>query len=105
MKGFKKDGWDVLTRNLPQNRQEAIENQAANEIFKIRLAELRQKNNIRQTDVTSFSQSALSKLEKRKDMKISTLIEYMKSIGMGLEIKVFPKGKHSRKDEAILVKV
>ena len=105
MKGFKKDGWDVLTRNLPQNRREAIENEAASEIFKIRLAELRQKNNIRQTDVTSFSQSALSKLEKRKDMKISTLIEYMKSIGMGLEIKVFPKGKHSKKDEAILVKV
>ena len=105
MKGFKKGGWELLTKNLPQERREAIENEAANEIFNIRLADLRRKNNIRQTDVSSFSQSALSKLEKRKDMKISTLIEYMKSIGMGLEIKAFPKGKHSKKDEAILVKV
>ena len=105
MKGFKKDGWELLTKNLPQERCEASENEAASEIFKIRLADLRRKNNIRQTDVTTFSQSALSKLEKRKDMKVSTLIEYIKSIGMGLEIKAFPKGKYSKKDEAILVRV
>jgi hypothetical protein len=105
MKGFKKNGWERLTKNLPKERLEKIEKEAAKEIFRIRLSELRQKNNVRQVDVKSFSQSALSKLESRKDMKISTLIEYMKNIGMGLEIKAIPKGKHSKKDEEILVRI
>jgi len=105
MKGFKKNGWEHLTKRLPKERIEKIEKEAAKEIFRIRLSELRKKNSVRQVDVKSFSQSALSKLEARKDMKISTLIEYMKNIGMGLEIKAFPKGKHSKKDEAVLVRV
>jgi hypothetical protein len=105
MKDFHKNGWELLTKKLPKDRIEKIENEAAKEIFQIRLSELRRKNNIRQTDVKSFSQSALSKLEARKDMKISTLIEYMKNINMSLEIKAFPRGKHSKADEAILVKI
>lgn len=103
MKGFKKKGWEHLTSRVSKKRLNNIEKKANDEIFKIKLSELRKKNNVRQIDVTSFSQSSLSKLEARSDMKISTLIEYMKSIGMGLEIKAVPKGKHSKKDETILV--
>lgn len=105
MKKFQKNGWDILTKDVSQKRLEKIEKETSNEIFKIRLSELRKKNNIKQTDVKSFSQSALSKLESRKDMKISTLIEYLKNINMGLEIRAIPKGKHSKKDEAVLVKI
>jgi len=32
-------------------------------------------------------------IERRKNIRISTLIEYLNSFGMGLEIKTFPKKK------------
>jgi hypothetical protein len=61
---------------------------------------------IRQQDVKSVTQSGVSKLESRKDIKISTLLEYLDDIGMGVEIKVFPKQKdrRSNKEEIILLK-
>lgn len=40
-----------------------------------RLAELRERRGIKQSEVTTFSQTAISKLEKRKDMKLSTIID------------------------------
>lgn len=104
MNGFIENGWDVLTRRLPKERLEKIENEAAKEIFRIRLAELRKKNNMRQIDIDAFSQSGLSKLENRKDMKISTLMEYIRSIGMHLEIKAYPEGK-SEQNATVLVKI
>jgi hypothetical protein len=64
---------------------------AEREILAMRLAALRERRGVRQSDITSFSQTAISKLERRKDMKISTLIEYLDGIGMGLEIRVYPR--------------
>jgi len=61
------------------------------ESLNIKLKALREKYGVRQTDVSNFSQTAVSKLERRKDMRISTLIEYLESLGMGLEISAFPK--------------
>ena len=61
------------------------------ESLNIKLKALREKYGVRQTDVPNFSQTAVSKLERRKDMRISTLIEYLESLGMGLEISAFPK--------------
>lgn len=76
---------------------------AEREILSMRLAELRERRGIKQTDISAFSQTAISKLERRKDMKLSTLIEYLEGIGMGLEIRVFPKGsKDSLKTETLL---
>jgi len=40
----------------------------------IKLKALREKYGIRQTDIAKSSQTAVSKLERRKDMRISTLI-------------------------------
>jgi hypothetical protein len=78
---------------------------AEREIFAIRLSELRDSQGIRQSDVTAFSQTSISKLERRKDMKLSTLIEYLEGIGMGLEIKVYPKGAKGTSKGEILLKV
>jgi hypothetical protein len=45
----------------------------------------------------------VSRLEKRKDIKISTLVEYLNGLGMGLEIKTYPKNKNRKiKDEVLL---
>ena len=76
---------------------------AEREILAIRLAELRERRGIRQTDIAAFSQTAVSKLERRKDMKISTLIDYLEGIGMGLELRVYPKdGQNINKTEMLL---
>jgi len=59
---------------------------------------------LRQEDIRSFSQSGISKLESRKEMKISTLVEYLDDIGMSLEIKAYPKDKMRNRKEFILLK-
>ncbi len=64
---------------------------AEREILSIRLADLRERQGVRQSDLKTFSQASASKLENRKDMKLSTLIDYLDDIGMGLEIRVYPK--------------
>ena len=76
---------------------------AEREILSIRLAELRERRGIKQSDMKAFTQTAVSKLEKRRDMKVSTLIEYLEDIGMGLEIRVYAKGaKKAGKKETLL---
>ena len=76
---------------------------ADREILQVRLSELRRRMAVRQSEIPAFSQSAISKLERRKDMKLSTLIEYLEGIGMGLEIRVYPKtGAHEGEAETLL---
>jgi len=76
---------------------------AEREVLAMRLAELRERRGIKQADFNAFSQTAVSKLERRKDMKVSTLIEYLDGIGMGLEIKAYTKdGKGSPLTETLL---
>jgi hypothetical protein len=56
--------------------------------------------------MSSFIQAAVSKLEKGKDMKLSTLIEYLEEIGMGLEVRVLPKkGSHAGEEEILDIPV
>jgi hypothetical protein len=64
---------------------------AQEEILNIRLAMLREKYGIKQSELSNFTQTAVSKLENRKDIRISTLIDYLDSLGMGLEIIAYPK--------------
>ena len=78
---------------------------AEREILSIRLAELRERQGIKQSDFKAFTQTAVSKLENRKDMKISTLIEYLEDIGMGLEIRAYPKSKNSNVKAEILLRI
>jgi hypothetical protein len=73
---------------------------AQEESLNIRLAILREKYGIKQCDITNFTQTAVSKLEKRKDIRISTLIDYLDSLGMGLEINACPRS--STKKELLL---
>ena len=76
---------------------------AEREIFSLRLSELRESQGVKQSDLKAFSQTAVSKLERRRDMKLSTLIEYVQGSGMGLEIRVYRKGaKRSGKAQTLL---
>jgi len=73
---------------------------AEKESLNIRLALIREKYGIKQSEITNFTQTAVSKLEKRKDIRISTLIDYLDSLGMGLEIAAYPR--NSNKKELLL---
>jgi hypothetical protein len=73
---------------------------AQEESLTIRLAMLREKYGVKQSEIVNFTQSAVSKLEKRRDIRISTLIDYLDSLGMGLEISACPK--NSKKKEVLL---
>jgi hypothetical protein len=99
-----KDFTDELAAMLPPERVKRAKRAAAKTIFRIRLAELRKRMGIRQEEIPSFSQSAISKLEAREDMKLSTLIEYLGDIGLGLEIKVYPKDHARIEEEVVLLK-
>ena len=67
------------------------------EILNIELKALRTKYCIKQEDVEKFSQTAVSKLERRKDKKISTLMDYLECLGFGLEIIALPKKPNAKK--------
>jgi hypothetical protein len=100
----KTDFLDELANMLPKERVERAKKDAEQEIFKIQLAHLRKKYQIRQEDIKFFSQSGISKIENRKDMKLSTLIQYLDNIGLGMEIKVYPKNFKKSKEEVVLLK-
>jgi transcriptional regulator with XRE-family HTH domain len=69
---------------------------AQKESLTIRLAMLREKYGIKQDEIVNFTQTAVSKLENRKDIRISTLIDYLDSLGMGLEITAYPKNSNEK---------
>jgi hypothetical protein len=104
-KNSRKDFLDELSLLLPPERIERAKINADKEIFKIRLSELRKNMGYKQEQIKSFSQSSISRLETRKDMKVSTLIGYLEDIGMGMEIKVYPKKRHNKSKEFTLLKV
>ena len=78
---------------------------AEQEILTIRLGQLREKLGVKQDEFDNFSQTSISRLEKRKDIRISTLIEYLHNLGMGLEIKTFPKNNVNKIEEEILLRI
>ena len=99
----------VLKKTHPLSELEAKMNPAVlekarkmaqKEILNIRLAILREKYGIKQNEVSNYTQTAVSKLENRKDIRISTLIDYLDSLDMGLEITAYPK--NSTKKELLL---
>jgi hypothetical protein len=101
----KGDFIDELVSMIPPERAERAKKEAEKEIFQIRLSEIRKKMGVRQEDIKSFTQSSISKLESRKDMKVSTLLDYLNDIGLGIEIKVYPKGlKRKGVEEVTLLK-
>ena len=78
---------EVLARAKKKAEQESLN---------IRLGMLREKYGMKQSEVANFTQTAVSKLENRKNIRISTLIEYLDSLGMGLEITAYPRNSSQK---------
>lgn len=100
-----KNAVSAMENQLKKNQVHRARLTAEREILSIRLADLRERLGMKQSDLKAFTQSAVSKFERRKDMKISTLIEYLEDIGMGLEIRAYPKSEDSDVKTETLLKV
>ena len=71
-------------------------------ILSLKMAKLRAEHDIKQSDMRNFKQSSVSKIESRKDMKISTMLDYFDSLGMGVEISVFNRDNQTESKEILL---
>ena len=101
-----KDAIEDLKSMMDVKSITKAESKAQDILFDIKLSDLRKEAGLKQQDIQSFSQSGLSKIESRSDMKISTLREYLHSIGMELEIRArkASSSKTDKKKEYVLLK-
>jgi hypothetical protein len=103
--GVAKNAVKAMGKTMSAEQIRRAHQAAEREILSIRLAELRERQGVKQADMKAFTQTAISKLEKRRDMKVSTLIEYLDGIGMGLEIRVYRKNSRNKKKVQTLLRV
>lgn len=59
--------------------------------FELRLKMARELVGLNQTDLKGMTQPEVSKIEKRKDLKISTLEKYARAMGMRVKISLVPE--------------
>jgi len=100
-----KNAIEAMESMMSPESVERSRKKAEQEIFTIKLGLLREKRGLKQNEVKNFSQTSVSRLERRKDIKISTLVDYLNSLDMGLEIKTYPKNKKIKMQEEVLLKV
>jgi len=94
--------FEMAEKSLPKERIKRAKADAQKEILKIKLSELRKQFGIKQVDIEGFSQPAVSRLESRKDMKVSTLMDYIHSLGLEIQIKVKEKKKGKAKEIVLI---
>ena len=89
--------WDDLKHKASPERRAEIARKALEEIRRLSLNQLREARNLTQTSlaqVLNVNQGAVSKIERRADMYVSTLRSYLKAMGAELQIKaIFPDGE------------
>ncbi len=96
IKKEKSDFISELESTLSPERVKKARERAEKAIFEIELKQLREKLGITQKSIKNLSQSNVSKIENKNDMKISALINYIESLGAGIEINVIPQGKSKK---------
>jgi DNA-binding XRE family transcriptional regulator len=89
--------WQDIRRTLSPEREASIKVRVAAELAKLPLAEVRkaqQMTQVRLAEILHVNQGAVSKLEQRSDMYLSTLRSYIEAMGGHLDIRaVFPNGE------------
>ena len=85
-----------LTKKMSAKDRAEIKTRSAKLLAELPLEQLRSARSLTQTNmahILGVSQSAISKIEKRTDMYLSTLRSYVEAMGGSLEIQaVFPEG-------------
>lgn len=89
-----KDFTDELAAMLPPERVIRAAKDAKKMIFHLHLAELRQQMGIRKEELSTVTQTMVSKLEARNDVNISSLIEYLDHLGLAWRLRFILKINH-----------
>jgi transcriptional regulator with XRE-family HTH domain len=88
--------FNELIEKMPSDARARAEEKAAKLIAEYALNELREARSMTQArlaDILGKDQSVISRIEKRTDMYVSTLAEFIRAMGGELEIRaVFPEG-------------
>jgi len=89
--------FEELRAKVPAESRARAEARAKKELEEMALTELREARNLTQqrlADILNVNQTAISKMERRTDMYISTLRDFITAMGGTLEITAsFPDGK------------
>jgi predicted XRE-type DNA-binding protein len=87
--------WTDLYNKMPEAARAEVNARVAKTMELMTLHELRRERRMNQTEVAAglgSTQSEVSKIESRTDMKLSTLSEYVKALGGSLQVRaVFPE--------------
>ena len=95
------DFFEEAKKSMLKDSIRRAEGKANKIMLNLGLAELRKHAGHSQSEIPGYRQSSVSKIEARKDMKISTLVAYCLSLGLGIEInavQVNQKGKSIKKN-------
>lgn len=89
--------WREVRKPLSREREERVRQRVNEELERLSLPKLRVARNLTQESLArtlNVKQSAVSRLEQRADMYLSTLRSYLKAMGADLQVKaVFPDGE------------
>jgi transcriptional regulator with XRE-family HTH domain len=89
--------WRDIRGTFPPEVEERIRRSVEEAAIVMRLYQLREARNLTQDNVAKvleIHQGAVSRMEKRRDMYVSTLRSYIEAMGGQLQIKaIFPEGE------------
>ena len=89
--------WKDIRGTFSPEREARIRKRVEANLRAMKLDQLREARNLTQTKLAQalrVNQGAVSKMEKRTDMYVSTLRSYLKAMGAELQIKaIFPDGE------------
>ena len=90
--------FNKLKKNMPAARQEKIADRTEEILATMPLHEIRQARQLSQVDLAKkldINQAAVSKVERRTDLYISTLRRHIEALGGSLLIQAeFPEGRY-----------
>jgi DNA-binding XRE family transcriptional regulator len=91
-----KKNWKGIRKNLGPAREARIKARVREEVGRLSLNQLREARNLTQTslaELLGIPQGGVSRIERRADMYVSTLRNYIRAMGGELRITaVFPNG-------------
>jgi transcriptional regulator with XRE-family HTH domain len=89
--------WKDVRGTFSPEREEKIRRRVEATLKTMKLEQVREARNLTQTKLARalrVNQGAVSKMEKRTDMYVSTLRDYLRAMGGELQIKaIFPDGE------------
>ena len=98
----RKDIFKLIESRMSPQAIRRSDAKARRMLLALRLAEFRKAMRKDQSAVKGFTQPAISKIEGRDDIKLSTLVEYCKGLGADIRITAHPLSRKSKKEFVLL---